>query len=235
MAGDRILVVDDEPKIREIVRVYLQRDGFAVEEAEDGEQALAKVKALNPQLVILDLMLPGVDGWEVCRQIRRTSAVPIIMLTARGEETDRVVGLEMGADDYVPKPFSPRELVARVKAVLRRTRPRAERGQVLQYGDLLIDRDCRRVVCHASEIPLTPKEFDLLWFLAKAPGRVFTREKLLEHVWGYEYLGDARTVDTHVKNLREKLGVAGRQYIRTVWGVGYKFEVGGEAGPRRDR
>ncbi|MEW5935832.1 MAG: response regulator, partial [Bacillota bacterium] len=164
--GELILVVEDEPKIREIVRVYLERDGFSVEEAEDGEQALRKAREVDPRLVILDLMLPGVDGWEVCRQIRRTSDVPIIMLTARGEEADRVAGLELGADDYVPKPFSPRELVARVKAVLRRARGERERGQVLQYGDLVIDLACRRVVCRGCEVPLTPREFDLLWFLA---------------------------------------------------------------------
>lgn len=222
--GELILVVEDEPKIREIVRVYLERDGFSVEEAEDGEQALRKAKEVDPRLVILDLMLPGVDGWEVCRQIRRTSDVPIIMLTARGEEADRVAGLELGADDYVPKPFSPRELVARVKAVLRRARGERERGQVLQYGDLVIDLACRRVVCRGCEVPLTPREFDLLWFLAKAPGRVFTREVLLEQVWGYEYPGDTRTVDAHIKNLREKLGPTGSQFIRTVWGVGYKFQ-----------
>ncbi|MEW6547704.1 MAG: response regulator transcription factor [Bacillota bacterium] len=225
--GELILVVEDEPKIREIVRAYLQRDGFSVEEAEDGEEALRKAKEVSPQLVILDLMLPGVDGWEVCRQIRRTSDVPIIMLTARGEEADRVAGLELGADDYVPKPFSPRELVARVKAVLRRTRPEREKGQVLQYGDLVIDLACRSVVCRGCEVSLTPREFDLLWFLAKSPGRVFTRETLLQQVWGYEYLGDTRTVDAHVKNLREKLGPVGGQFIRTVWGVGYKFEARG--------
>ncbi|MDI7250512.1 MAG: response regulator transcription factor [Bacillota bacterium] len=222
--GELILVVEDEPKIREIVRVYLERDGFSVEEAEDGEQALRKAREVDPRLVILDLMLPGVDGWEVCRQIRRISDVPIIMLTARGEEADRVAGLELGADDYVPKPFSPRELVARVKAVLRRARCERERGQVLQYGDLLIDRSGRRVQCGGSEVALTPKEFDLLCFLAGAPGRVFTREVLLEQVWGYEYPGDTRTVDAHIKNLREKLGPVGGQFIRTVWGVGYKFE-----------
>jgi two-component system response regulator ResD len=225
--GELILVVEDEPKIREIVRAYLQRDGFSVEEAGDGEEALRKAREANPQLVILDLMLPGVDGWEVCRQIRKTSDVPIIMLTARGEEADRVAGLELGADDYVPKPFSPRELVARVKAVLRRTRPDREKGHVLQYGDLVIDLASRSVLCRGCEVPLTPREFDLLWFLAKSPGRVFTRESLLQQVWGYEYLGDTRTVDTHVKNLREKLGPVEGQFIRTVWGVGYKFEARG--------
>lgn len=225
--GELILVVEDEPKIREIVRAYLRRDGFSVEEAGDGEEALRKARETNPKLVILDLMLPGVDGWEVCRQIRKTSDVPIIMLTARGEEADRVAGLELGADDYVPKPFSPRELVARVKAVLRRTRPDRERERVLQYGNLVIDLASRSVLCRGREVPLTPREFDLLWFLAKSPGRVFTRESLLQQVWGYEYLGDTRTVDTHVKNLREKLGPVEGQFIRTVWGVGYKFEARG--------
>jgi len=226
MSRDTILVVDDEDKIREIVRTYLEMDGFNVVEAADGEQAMAKFEEADPCLVILDLMLPGIDGWEVCRRIRRTSSIPIIMLTARVSEVDRVVGLELGADDYVPKPFSPRELVARVKAVLRRTRPSVEKRQVLQYGELVIDYDFRRATLRGEELALTPKEFELLWYLAKSPGKVFPREKLVEDVWGYAYLGDTRTVDTHIKCLRDKIGVLGRRWIRTVWGVGYKFEPG---------
>ncbi|NPV69934.1 MAG: response regulator transcription factor [Firmicutes bacterium] len=225
MEGDPILVVDDEPKIREICRIYLEQNGFSVIEAGDGEQAVAKAIDEHPQLMILDLMLPGVDGWEVCRRVRQVSDMPIIMLTAKVTEVDRVVGLELGADDYVSKPFSPRELVARVKAVLRRARTPENKTQAVTYGDLTIDYDARRVVCQSHEVPLTPKEFDLLWFMARSPGKVFSREKLLECVWKYEYLGDARTVDSHIKSLRDKLGAAGRQRVRTVWGVGYKFAV----------
>ncbi len=225
--GNLILVVDDEPKIREICRVYLEQNGFTVIEAGDGEQAVAKAIDHRPQLMILDLMLPGVDGCEVCRRVRQVSDMPIIMLTAKVTEVDRIVGLELGADDYVPKPFSPRELVARVKAVLRRARaPRPERqAQTLTCGGLTIDHDARRVTWQSQEIPLTPKEFDLLWFMASSPGKVFSREKLIECVWRYEYLGDARTVDSHIKSLRDKLGAAGRRHVRTVWGVGYKFAV----------
>ncbi len=231
MEDDPILVVDDEPKIREICRVYLEREGFPVIEAADGEEAVVKAGDYHPQLIVLDLMLPGIDGWEVCRRVRQTSETPIIMLTARVTEVDRIVGLELGADDYVPKPFSPRELVARVKAVLRRTRtPRipdahAERAGLLTYGDLAVDRDARRVMVGSTEIQLTPKEFDLLWFMARSPGKAFPREKLLECVWKYEYLGDARTVDSHIKSLRDKLGPVGKQHIRTVWGIGYRFVV----------
>lgn len=227
-----VLVVDDEPKIREICRIYLEQNGFSVIEAGDGEKAVEMAASQRPCLIVLDLMLPGIDGWEVCRRVRQTSGVPIIMLTAKVTEVDRVVGLELGADDYVPKPFSPRELVARVKAVLRRSHgSRAEKEvKALTYGELTVDHDARRVVLQSEEIALTPKEFDLLWFMASSPGKVFSRETLLECVWKYEYLGDARTVDSHIKSLRDKLGAEERQRIRTVWGVGYKFAVDDRGG-----
>jgi two-component system response regulator ResD len=223
MPAGTILVVDDEPGIREVVRMYLEQDGFQVVEAGDGRQALALAAECDPQLIILDLMLPGMDGWEVCRRIRSRSNTPIIMLTAKVMEADRVIGLELGADDYVSKPFSPRELSARVRAVLRRAQPADKKRQVLRYEGLTIDRDSRTVTSESREIALTPKEFDLLWFLAKEPGKVFSRETLLQNVWNYEYLGDARTVDSHIRSLRHKLGAAGRRHVRTVWGVGYKF------------
>lgn len=202
----KILLVDDDEKIREILRAYLQRDGYGVEEVADGEEALTAFDHTRPDLVILDLMLPGLDGWEVCKRIRAKSRVPIIMLTARGEEFDKVLGLELGADDYVSKPFSPRELTARVKAVLRRTDAGPSPEETLRFPDLEIDRASRRAFYNGKEVFLTPKEFDLLWFLASNPGRVFSREQLLEKVWGYDYFGDTRTVDTHIKRLREKLG-----------------------------
>ncbi|MBC7082917.1 MAG: response regulator transcription factor [Firmicutes bacterium] len=222
-----ILVVEDEESVRELVRMYLENEGFRVETASDGEEALNKVKANTPDLIILDIMLPKFDGWTVCREVKKTSNVPIIMLSARTEEFDRVLGLELGADDYIPKPFSPREMVARVRAVLRRTSASPEAtGRVITYRDLTIDRDANRVVIRDKEVAMTPREFELLWFLACHPGRVYSREQLLEEVWGYEYLGDGRTVDTHIKRLREKLHADGETtYIKTVWGRGYKFEA----------
>lgn len=224
-----ILVVEDEESVRELVRMYLENEGFRVETASDGEEALNKVKANAPDLIILDIMLPKFDGWTVCREVKKTSNVPIIMLSARTEEFDRVLGLELGADDYIPKPFSPREMVARVRAVLRRTSASPEAaGRVITYRDLTIDRGANRVTVKDKEVAMTPREFELLWFLACHPGRVFSREQLLEEVWGYEYLGDGRTVDTHIKRLREKLHADGEvTYIKTVWGRGYKFEATG--------
>lgn len=224
---DSLLVVDDEEAVLELVRMYLENEGFLVEVARDGRQALEKVRAGNVRLVLLDLMLPGLDGWAVCREIRTFSNLPVIMLTAKGEEFDRVLGLELGADDYVAKPFSPRELVARVKAVLRRTESGgAGRSQVLIYPELVIDYRANRVEVSGREVALAPKEFELLWFLASRPRRVFTRDELLEKVWDYSYTGDGRTVDTHVRRLREKLKTdGGRSYLKTVWGKGYKFEV----------
>jgi DNA-binding response OmpR family regulator len=223
-----ILIVDDEEHIRELVRLYLEKEGFTVALAADGEEAVRQVRALNPLLVILDIMLPKMDGWDVCREVRKFSETPIIMLTAKGEEFDKVLGLELGADDYLTKPFSPRELVARVKAILRRASPEEPQNndEVINYPGLNINMASREVRVGGQEVTLTPKEFDLLWFLAKNPGKVFTREQLLTAVWGYDYYGDLRTVDTHIKRLREKVERDGASpHVKTIWGVGYKFEV----------
>ncbi len=221
-----ILIVDDEERVREIIRLYLEKEGFRVDTAEDGETALKKFKENKPHLVVLDVMLPQMDGWDVCREIRKYSDIPLIMLSARGEELDRIVGLELGADDYLPKPFSPRELTARVKAVLRRSSKEKSTHDVLSFDGLKINYAARKVELQEKNINFTPREFDLLWFLASNAGRVFSRRELLENVWGYDYLGDGRTVDTHIKRIRAKLNSRmGERYIKTVWGIGYKFEV----------
>lgn len=221
-----ILVVDDEESVREVVKLYLAKEGFQVETAGDGEEALIKIKETRPQLIVLDLMLPKKDGWEVCREVRKELAIPIVMLTARGEELDRILGLELGADDYLCKPFSPRELVARIRAVLRRTgNTEIPSREVLTFPGLTIDYSAHKVKVNSREVDLTPKEFELLWFLARNSKRLFTREQLLEKIWGYEYLGDSRTVDTHIRRLREKLDEPCSRYLVTVWRVGYKFEV----------
>jgi DNA-binding response OmpR family regulator len=227
MSGELILVVDDEANIVELVRLYLQQEGFRVMAASDGVAALEVLGKERPDLLVLDIMLPEIDGWEVCRRVRAFSQVPIIMLTARDAEVDRIVGLEIGADDYLVKPFSPRELVARVKAVLRRSQAEqpAEAVKQLKVDDLTIDPARRKVTRGSDEITLTTKEFDLLYLLAVNRGIVFTRERLLERVWGYNYAGDTRTVDVHLRHLREKLEKDPAQpaYLLTVWGVGYKF------------
>lgn len=224
MAGFRIMVVEDEERMRQLLHLYMQNEGFEVVEASDGQQALELFEQYPMDIVILDVMLPHVDGWTVCRQIRQGSQVPIIMLTARGEENDKLFGFDLGVDDYVVKPFSPKELVARVKALLKRSRGNADaQDHVIKYENLSIEPLSRRVTINDEDIILTPKEFDLLFFLASHPGQVFSREQLLHHVWGYDFYGDSRTVDAHVKNLRSKLGDYGR-YIATVWGVGYKFD-----------
>lgn len=229
-----ILVVDDEDRIRRLLRMYLEREGYLIDEAEDGEQAMEKAFETDYDLILLDLMLPGMDGLDVCEEIRKKKATPIIMLTARGEEANRVEGFEAGTDDYVVKPFSPRELVHRVKAVLRRASATAflttdtETHNVIVFPDLTIDHDAHEVKAGGKNIPLTPKEYELLHYLAKSPDKVFTRETLLRDVWNYEFFGDLRTVDTHVKRLREKLNRASSKaalMITTVWGVGYKLEV----------
>lgn len=232
MEKKSVLVVDDEHKIREVVRMYLEKEGYSVGEAPGGQEALDMMKRVHWDLVVLDLMMPGLDGWSVCREIRKTSDVPIIMLTARDAEMDRILGLDLGADDYVVKPFSPRELTARVRAVLRRGRSGAPAEHaagpaVLSYPGLTLDPESREVLVSGQPVSLTPKEYDLLYQMARSPNRTFTREELLESVWGYDYFGDARTVDTHVNRLRDKLlkTSADRSYIGTVWGVGYKFEV----------
>jgi two-component system response regulator ResD len=222
-----ILLVEDEQTVQEVAQLYLEKEGFRVITAGDGEKALEQVRSVNPDLVILDIMLPRKDGWAVCREIRQYLAVPIIMLSAKGEEYDRVLGLELGADDYIVKPFSPRELVARVKAVLRRSSAAGmiEAQPPLRYPGLTIDTAAHLVEVDGRAVSLTPKEFELLAYLAARPRRVFNREQLLASIWGYEYLGDTRTVDTHIKRLREKLRGTGRNYLKTVWGLGYKFEV----------
>ncbi|MGC8777984.1 MAG: response regulator transcription factor [Candidatus Caldatribacteriaceae bacterium] len=221
-----ILVVDDEKAVGDLLKMYLEKEGFEVVVAHDGEAALKAVQNHHPALILLDLMLPKKDGWTVCREIRKVSNVPIIMLTARGEEFDRILGLELGADDYIAKPFSPREVVARVKAVLRRVQMQEEgKTRHVHYDCLSIDYEARTVKVKGKELNLTPKEFELLWFLAKNPSRAYTREKLLEVIWDYDFSGDTRTVDTHIKRLREKLEEAGAPpCIKTVWGYGYKFE-----------
>lgn len=219
-----VLVVDDEPTIREVVCRYLERDGFDTVEAADGESALASIEQSEPDLVVLDVMLPGVDGLEVCRRVRATSRVPIILLTARGEETDRIVGLELGADDYVTKPFSPRELAVRVRTVLRRVSA-DEPSARIEAGDLTIDAATRDVVRDGAEIKLTAKEFDLLLFLAQNPRQVFSREHLMDRVWGYQAAFDTGTVTVHIRRLREKIeqDPSTPERIETVWGVGYRF------------
>ncbi|WP_081410924.1 response regulator transcription factor [Desulfotruncus alcoholivorax] len=229
----KILVVDDERKIRELVRLYLEKEGFEVGEAADGQSALDLYKDEEWDLIVLDLMMPGIDGWAVCKEVRKNSNMPIIMLTARDDEMDRILGLELGADDYVAKPFSPRELVARVKAVLRRTKmaPLPEQpdgAHIIQLPGLSINPELRLVLVDGRAVNLTPKEYELLYRLARSPRRTFTREELLETIWGYDYMGDTRTVDTHVNRLRDKLLKASgnkSSYISTVWGVGYRFEV----------
>ncbi len=222
-----ILVVDDDVNIYELVRLYLEKEGFTVMGAHDGEEALAHFRQRRPDLVVLDLMLPKIDGMDVCREIRKTSAVPIIMLTAKGETLDKILGLEMGADDYLVKPFEPKELVARVKAVLRRTQSAPEtEDAVVSYPGLQISLVNYELNVGGETVAVPPKELELLHHLASHPNRVYTREQLLEEVWGFDYFGDSRTVDVHVKRLREKLeGFEDGWQLKTVWGVGYKFEV----------
>ncbi|MCH7811951.1 MAG: response regulator transcription factor [Chloroflexi bacterium] len=224
MAGT-ILVVDDEKNIVQLARLYLSKEGFQVEVAYDGAQALEKAKSLRPDLIVLDLMMPEPDGLAVCRELRKTSNVPIIILTARGDDVDRIVGLELGADDYVTKPFNPRELVARVKAVLRRARQEAPPRQVMEANGLRLDTASREVTVQDEAITLRAKEFDLLAAFLRHPGIVLDRERLLQLVWGEDYYGDTRTIDVHVAWLREKLSRADGVKIQTVWGVGYKLVV----------
>jgi DNA-binding response OmpR family regulator len=220
-----VLVVDDESTIREIVVSYLKRDGFTTLEAADGNRARELLSTEQPDLVVLDLMLPGVDGLELCRWIRSSSQLPVIMLTARGEESDRIVGLELGADDYVTKPFSPRELAARVRTVLRRAELDVVADQRLSFDDLVIDSSSRDVTRNDEPLRLTAREFDLLWFLARHPHRVFSREQLMRRVWGYASAVDTGTVTVHMRRLREKIedDPSRPKHLETVWGVGYRF------------
>ncbi|MGI6603866.1 MAG: winged helix-turn-helix domain-containing protein [bacterium] len=224
--AEKILVVDDEATIVEFVRINLEKAGFRVVSAGDGDEALALAASERPDLIVLDIMLPGRDGFEVCRELRRTTSVPIIMLTARDEDIDKILGLELGADDYLTKPFNPRELVARIKAILRRVdRLGKMEGQVLSRGRLQIDLERHQVTAGGRLVDLTPKEFELLELLMKNPGRVFSREMLLERLWGYDFFGDSKTVDVHIRRLREKVeeDPSSPTHILTVWGVGYKF------------
>ncbi len=223
----KVLVVDDEAHILELARLYLAREGYDVEGVEDGTQALARFSQVKPDLVVLDIMLPGTDGLTICKEIRKQSQVPIIMLTARDEVTDKVVGLEVGADDYLTKPFHPQELVARAKALLRRARLEPDQPKLIRAGKLEVDLERHEVRQGSARVQLRPKEFDLLALLARHPGRVFQRSELLDLVWGYDFPGYTRTVDVHVQQVREKLAAAkiSDPSIQTVWGVGYRLEL----------
>ena len=223
-----ILVVDDDDNIRELLDIYLRKEGFTVVQAADGSQALSLAEKHKPALVLLDIMLPGKSGWQVCQELRAKSSTPIIMISAKGEELDKITGLDLGADDYISKPFSPKEVIARVKAVLRRSQELENTTrESLTKGNLYINMTEWVVQIDDCKIILTPKETELLWHLAKHANQVFSREQLLESIWGYEFYGDARTVDVHIKRLREKLGAVPAKgwTIRTIWSVGYKFEV----------
>ena len=227
MSLGRVLVVDDDKNICELLRLYLEKEGYGVILAHDGEEAVVKFNALKPDIILLDIMLPGIDGWQVCREIRKKSNVPIIMITAKVETFDKVLGLELGADDYMVKPFEPKELLARVKAVLRRSDTKESNAEKeIVFPNLTINLSNYELKINGNIVEVPPKELELLYFLASNPNRVFTREQLLEEVWGFDYYGDSRTVDVHVKRLREKLeGVSDKWSLKTVWGVGYKFET----------
>lgn len=231
-ARQKILIVDDDNNIAELISLYLEKEMFETKIAEDGEEALELFESFKPSLILLDLMLPGKDGYQVCREVRAKKDTPIIMLSAKGETFDKVLGLELGADDYIIKPFDSKELVARVKAVLRRYRtapeapvPVASGAKIAEYKNLVVNQTNYSVLYNGKELVMPPKELELLYFLASQPNQVFTREQLLDHIWGYEYVGDTRTVDVHIKRLREKIKDQDNWAIRTVWGIGYKFEV----------
>ena len=226
----KIMIVDDDNNIAELISLYLTKECFETQIVNDGESALTTFETFSPNLILLDLMLPGIDGYQVCREIRSKSATPIIMLSAKGEVFDKVLGLELGADDYMEKPFDSKELVARVKAVLRRYKTAPEPAQdpavkCVEYPDLTINQTNYSVIYMGNIIDMPPKELELLYFLASSPNHVFTREQLLDQIWGYEYIGDTRTVDVHIKRLREKIKDHKKWQIATVWGIGYKFEV----------
>jgi len=230
IAKQKILIVDDDTNIAELISLYLNKECFDTKMVFDGEEALTAFESFQPNLILLDLMLPGMDGYQVCREIRHKSSVPIIMLSAKGEIFDKVLGLELGADDYIIKPFDSKELVARCKAVLRRFEPEkpaliAPTGKYVEYPDLIINQTNYSVIYQGETVDMPPKELELLYFLASSPNQVFTREQLLDHIWGYEYIGDTRTVDVHIKRLREKIKDHSSWAISTVWGIGYKFEV----------
>lgn len=226
----KVLIVDDDNNIAELISLYLTKECFETMIVNDGESVMGAIKTFDPNLILLDLMLPGIDGYQVCREVRARYAMPIIMLSAKGEVFDKVLGLELGADDYMEKPFDTKELVARVKAVLRRYKPAAEpqpqsRDESVEYPDLVINRTNYAVTYMGKNVDMPPKELELLYFLASSPNHVFTREQLLDQIWGYEYMGDTRTVDVHIKRLREKIKDHDAWKISTIWGIGYKFEV----------
>lgn len=224
----KILIVDDDENICELLRLYLQKDGFETVVANDGAQAVEFVAKYSPDLILLDIMLPKLDGWQVCREIRKTSEVPIIILTAKGETFDKILGLELGADDYISKPFDTKEVVARIKAVLRRSNEKDKSNQIneVKYDKLSINLTNYELVVNGNKIDTPPKELELIYHLASNPNRVYTRDQLLDEVWGFDYYGDSRTVDVHVKRLREKLENVSEEWsLKTVWGVGYKFEA----------
>ena len=229
MEKQKILVVDDDKHIAELISLYMMKEGYETQEIYDGKEAAAAVEDFQPDLILLDLMLPGMDGYQVCTEVRKTSRVPIIMLTAKGETFDKVLGLELGADDYIIKPFETKELVARVKAVLRRyhlpqtTVAPSENARCVTYPDLIVNLDNYSVTYDKKAVEMPPKELELLYFLASAPNQVFTREQLLDNIWGYDYIGDTRTVDVHIKRIREKIKDHDKWSIETVWGIGYKF------------
>ena len=223
-----VLIVEDDRNIQELLQMYLEKEGYAVTVANDGGQGLAKFRSIKPDLVLLDVMMPVMDGWAVCKAIRADAQTPIIMLTAKGETDDKVTGLKSGADDYVTKPFEMKELLARIEAVLRRTgsAPVEEKSRRLSFDKMTIDMDAFELLIDGKKVDAPPKEMELLFYLASSPNRVYTRNQLLDEVWGFDYFGDSRTVDVHVKRLREKLeGVSEKWNLKTVWGVGYKFEV----------
>lgn len=229
MPMEKIMVADDDKNICELLRLYLEKEQYTVVTANDGNEALARFAAESPALILLDIMMPGLDGWQVCREIRKKSNVPIIMITAKGETFDKVLGLELGADDYVVKPFDAKEIVARIKAVLRRSTGAAQSENAVRevsYDKLVVNMTKYELKVDGRAVDTPPKELELLFHLASNPNRVYTRDQLLDEVWGFEYYGDSRTVDVHIKRLREKLeGVSEQWTLKTVWGVGYKFEV----------
>jgi DNA-binding response OmpR family regulator len=227
MDNIKILVVDDDKNISELLRLYLEKEGYSVAQAYDGHDAVKKFDECNPNLVLLDIMLPGIDGWQVCREIRKKSDKPVIMVTAKGETFDKVLGLELGADDYVVKPFDTKEVVARIKAVLRRySNVVVDAVKEVHYENLVVNLSNYELRVNGNSIDTPPKELELIFHLASNPNRVYTRDQLLDEVWGFEYYGDSRTVDVHVKRLREKLdGISDKWSLKTVWGVGYKFET----------
>ncbi len=222
----KVLIIDDDVNICELIRLYLEKEDYDVRAAHDGIKAVDIFREFTPGILILDIMLPRADGWTVCREVRKTSSVPIIMLTAKGETFDKVLGLELGADDYIVKPFDPKELVARVKAVLRRYEHKEAEVLEISFPNLNINKSNYIVTVGENELDLPPKELELLFFLATNPNKVFTREQLLEHIWGFDFYGDSRTVDVHIKRIREKIDLPDQTWqLKTVWGVGYKFEV----------